>query len=340
MKILRCIVIIFLSIYCYSSCLKLKNMAMPGKLIASEKHIIITDKKLHKIFILSIEGKDLFVLGKSGLGPGEISNIENIQIRTNDLFISDGVKVLRYDYHGNLLDEQKLLKSISSPYKAETGWFGSEITQNSSELFMQIRFYDNNFLVQNTMEKIEIPSPFSPKIELVENCHRLEYSNDSIVFANTALGFHFTVFSLTGNKLDDINLVHYPLVKLSKAWVEKKKAELKSIPQIELYWDQIKKNISIPEYFPAYNDFSLSNNGSILARTYLVQNENSLFLLLEKGAAKWQKIELPQNILYSDGSLNRHFCHNDNSIFYIIEDEDGDFELFIKNKKVFKKGAN
>lgn len=306
----------------------LNNLSMPGNMMVLADHLVITDARTNTIHVFNLAGKELAAFGKQGQGPGEFPYIDNLQLHATDIFVSSGEKALFFTYDGKLLSEQRLSTAINQLLKTDHGWFGSEMTQKGPDMFSSVYRYTPDFSDKQSLAQRALPSPFASTIEMVEHCIRIEATTDRLFAANTAEGFIFTLYTQNGEKIKKVENKTYQKVKIGEDWKSKKIADLKSSPQIAENWNLIKNKLHFPEHFPAINDFSVSESGSILARTYQIQNGRNLFYLLACGSSKWRKIELPDKIAFFEGSSNRHFCNNDKAVFFLVENEDGNFDLF------------
>lgn len=323
-----------LLIFFISNCLAaasgvtLPSLSMPGIMMVMADHLVISDTKTSTIHVFNLAGKELAVFGKQGQGPGEYTGLESLQLRPSGIVVSSGEKVLIFNYEGQLLEERRLPATVYDLLQSNRGWFGSEIMQNGNDLLASTFFYKADFSDKKALGQRILPSPFGAKIEMVEHCIRIESGADKVFTVDTDGGLVFTLYSETGEIIAKFNKPDYRKIAISQEWKNQKIAELKASPQIAANWNLIQNKLHFPQYYPAIHDYSVSENGTILARTYQIQNGKNLYYLLDSGKSSWREIELTDKIALSRGSSSRHFCNNNSSTFFLIENEEGYFELF------------
>jgi len=306
----------------------LKSIYNPGFMLTNSEKVVVTDTKNNTLHIFHLEGKELSTFGKTGQGPGEWTNIDSVQLLADEIVVSSASKVLFFNYMGKLIKEKKLIKDIYGIKKSKNGWFGYEIEENNHELTRVLYQYQDDFKKNNKIFEETLPSPLSSNIEVVEHCSRIEYSK-CLFLANTRSGFLISEYADTGEKLKEFSNKNVQRVNVTSKFKEYMLNELKSAPEIAKNWEMLKNKFFFPKYFPAFNDFAVSENGLLLIRTYLEKNGKNIYYLINNNAQTkyWREIELPENIKYFYNPMFRHFCVGKDMVFYILEDSEGNFSL-------------
>ncbi len=297
-----------------------------SRIEAAGDYLLVDDLKNGRLYVFSKQGEKIVCFGRPGQGPGELASLNSWQLTAENIVLSDGEKCLVYTLDGALESEIRLPRFINDLQQAGAGWLGTEMHFHEKKSANLLFFYNHDFSSKKQLAAFPFPSPLDAKMEIVEHCQRHVYLADRIIWADTRRGFHFSVFSSAGEESANLELRDYPRVKFDRGWRERKIAELKSNEVIATGWEMIEKKLVFPEFLPAFIDFAVSEGGLFLVRTYFSRDGQSLFFLLDSRGKKMGEVFLPEAIKFSEG--RRHFCLDDHEIFYLLEDEAGDFKIF------------
>jgi hypothetical protein len=95
-------------------------IVQPYKVIFNDSLIFIEDNELDNLFIVDREdGEVKRVLQSFGSGPGEFNQIEDFQIKDNQIIIKDVIlgKLISFDFEGNFISEKRVSNEATNFYQ-------------------------------------------------------------------------------------------------------------------------------------------------------------------------------------------------------------------------------
>jgi len=96
-------------------------IVQPYKIVFYDSLIFIEDNTMDNLFIADFDGMITQVMQASGSGPGEFTQIEDFQVRHNEVIIKDLVsgKFISFDFSGNVLHEERIRNIATNFFKGE-----------------------------------------------------------------------------------------------------------------------------------------------------------------------------------------------------------------------------
>ncbi len=320
---------LFVPLFCRGEGMVLSGVFVPGTLEVQGKMLIVNDTKTDKIHLFSLEGGKSIVLGQIGEGPGEWTHVLRMFPQKDELIVFCENKILAFDYQGHLTRESRVPSGLSDLVKTDQGWYATSMEmQQDNRLVSVLCHYDWDFKTKKKIEQRIRLSPLAGEIEVIEHCWRIEAFLGGVLWADTTRGFFYSRFSADGQALGTIVREGMPRIAMNERWKNKKLDEMKRTPAIAENWDLLKDRLRFPDHFPAFNDYAVSQTGQVLVRSYEQSETTNTFWLIEDIASgQWREIRLTAGIAWFDAGTGRHFALDSDTVYYLIEEESGDFIL-------------
>lgn len=96
-------------------------IVQPYKVVFHGNQIFIKDNTLDNLFLVNMDGKIQHIYKSSGGGPGEFNQIEDFQVKDNEVIIKDLVtgKFISFDLSGKVLYEARIMNTATNFFKGE-----------------------------------------------------------------------------------------------------------------------------------------------------------------------------------------------------------------------------
>ncbi len=294
--------------------------------------IFITDGI--KVFIYS--SKDLKLInsfGKSGEGPGEVLGYDQGRLVTSSL-ASENIVVSSVNKMSYFSKDGKFLKEIKPANGYMFITFGSKFVGYSNAAegrvnYNSLNLYDSRFNKVKELARSSQPSPinkFSPFF-----LHRpkpVVYGGK--LYVNNPVTGIIDVYGKEGQKLKSITY-NFEKIKITDAGKKKILGFFKYDPRMKQFFEQVKKLIDFPEYYPFIMNYHIAND-MIYILTYKKEANASAFVILDINGKFINKIMLP---LPEVNSLETCPYTISNGKFYMLNfDEDSEmWNLHINDLK-------
>jgi hypothetical protein len=226
--------------------------------------IFISDFRSVHIRVFDKFGNYVTTIGRKGQGPGEFGQVTNIQITPeNELLVHDRYtrRLSYFSLDGDYLrtEQLKKIQALMVKVNSKGNYFvrTMDFDAFTYRAAIELKLYgpDMSFIGMIAKDKL-----WSAKVPLQPRLTSKLLSSDSIVcgFPET---YEFQILDPEGKIIRKISRNHVP-VKIS----EEEKA-LRHLPQSN----------ELPSHFPAFQDFSVDEDGRIYAQTYERQADRDKF---------------------------------------------------------------
>ena len=350
--------IIFVIILGFISCLIqgekvgfLDGVMKPSIIDIFEERLFVMDAEKIRVYSL----KDLTLLntfGKKGEGPGEYKTIISIPLRLEAhkdyLLVESYDKLLYFTHNGKYLREQKKTFFLNLVTPIGNNFVGRRIVQPSdgSLSTSTVKIYNQNLApIKELFQKPFLQQGSFPNLQLdLSQDFLLFCVHDNKIFLEKSnQGFVIDVFDFQGKKLYEINK---PFEKIPITSSVKKKLikDIELDPQVQrqltqfgFKWEDFSKNFKFifPEHFPPIRTMDIDNK-RIYVKTFKKKDNNEEYIIMDLKGKILKKTFVPQTVKPWVMSLmmgiRLETIHN-GKIYYIKENEDEEWELFVQEIK-------
>jgi len=304
------ILIICVSIYTADKSGKLftlEEILLPSGIKVSDGTIYVAQES--KIYMYSLKTKKLIkTIGRKGEGPGELKLLSGFYIKPNFIVLHSGNKLVYFDKKGVYKDEKRIpfpimrLKSFNDKFVILR-----MIYSQGREIEFKVGLYDNNFNLIKQLYIEKKPDPLK-EIHLMGSKIQFYTKNNRLFLARGKEGFCFGVYNNEGDLLYKIKK-QYRKIKIPEKYknklIERRKKNTRNG-----FWDLIKDKIVIPEYFPSFRTFFVSEN-SIYVDTYETKGGKTKFVVLDKKGNEKNQVYLSPSPFY-DFDNNKYYYLKEN----------------------------
>ncbi len=256
---------------------KIGDSEVEEEMIAQVTSFVVDDKgsiyaldwKSNNVKVFDNNGTFVHTIGKQGQGPGELSFPSGILITTeNELLVEDaGNRRLAY-----FTLEGEFLRNVSVADKtsltnlvidSKGNFLGRQFIIEEGDLFFEIRKFDKDLKNLFTIEKIpfNFRDPQKDKMNPFDFVQIYLFDKDDRIYYGNPKEYEIQIFNPEGT--------------VTKKIVKKFKAEKITEEDIEKIMDRIpdmgfgvKNILEFPKQFPAYEAFSLDEQGRLFVRSF------------------------------------------------------------------------
>ncbi len=281
--------------------------------VDDEENIYVVDYKRKHIRKFDKNGGFLRMIGREGQGPGEFQQIQNIQITpVNELMVHDRYtfRLTFFSLDGDYLRTVLLKGSWASVVKINS--MGNYLVKTydfdlpHGRYATELKVHSSNLAFIRTIVKDKFWSdlPLQPRIAS-------KFLPSDLIICGFRESYEFQILDSEGEIIRKVTKDYVP-VEISEE--EKKKREL---PQ----------SSELPRYFPAFQDFSVDEEGRFFIQTFeRYENEEIFYFDVFNTEGKYIA-KVPLNALPQ--------CWKNRKMYTIEEDEDG--YQYIKRYKLIWK---
>ncbi len=292
--------------------------------VDDDGHIFVVDFKEAVVRVFDNQGKFKQKFAQKGQGPGELNMPSGILITPeNELMIEDTMnrRLAFFSLNGKFLRNVSLADKtslVNLSFDSKGNMVGRELVLEGSKMFWEVRKYDQDLKPLFTLDEIEFKNPLQGKMNIFEFLFFAQINKDDTIYYGRPEEYKIKIYNPQG-KLIKIIQKEYDPVKIT----DKDKEEiLKRIPDVGF---NFKDRIEFPKYFPAYQYFTLDEEGRLFVRTF------------EKGKAEGEYFF---DVFDSEGKYIARFVHKadprawKNHKLYSIEESEEGYKI-IKRYSVF-----
>ena len=279
--------------------------------VDDNKDIYIVDSKGNHIRVFDKNGDYLKTIGRTGQGPGEFNQISNIQITPeNELMVHDRYmrRLTFFSLDGDYL-RTVLLKGIQA-FRVKVNSIGNYLVRtidfDSATLraAYELKVYSSDLAFIRTIVKDEFRSTKAP----LQPWMASRFLPSDLIICGFRESYEFKILDSEGKTVRKV-LKDYVPIEISE--VEKKKRKL---PQ----------SSELPKFFPAFQDFSVDDEGRVFVQTFEKYDEEEKFYFDVFNTEGKYIAKVPLN------ALPQYWKNR--KMYTIEEDEDG--YQYVKRYKV------
>jgi len=307
----------------------------------------VVDWENNRIQKYDPEGKYLLTIGREGQGPGEFRSLSIPRFdKDNNLYISDGLnrRISFFDKDGQYLRQIRVQeryeniyinsKSFIVAYKWLTAREGNTMKQTSLFGVFDDKF---NIIVEFFKDIIETPMPTGGDASSIAESLAKSYSsiafkpqarimladNDFIYFGYPEK-YEISVYYPEGKLARKIYRDHESIPVSEKDKISFAKLLGNALPPV--LTEDIKKkvfqNIKYPKYKPAYQSFTLMENGWLAVIADSVEDEYTLFDIFDQEGKYIANFKTTEIILPVEGLISEHLFFFKNGKAYAVNTEE------------------
>ena len=279
--------------------------------------VYVLDTKDSRVKVFDAKGKFLRAFGKAGQGPGEMNQPVGILITPeNEVLVEDALnqRLAVFGLDGTFSRHISTAKALGLSGIKMDGR-GLIVARSmglgeAGKMSMDVKTYDKDFNPKVKLASFEFPVSPQAKINPFSTMNLL-YALDGQggLYFGSQPSYEIKVLSLEGKPLKTIGR-EYDRVPITK---EDKDEMLALIPNVSGV--NVRDMIQFPEYFPAFGNFVLADEGRLLVRTY------------EKGRAKkeyyWDVFDADGRYVAKLPIVHEIRLWRDGKAYFFVEDEDG-----------------
>ncbi len=246
--------------------------------IDKEGKFYILDRKESKIKVFDCEGKYIRTIGKQGQGPGEMNQPIGIHITPNHELIVEDVlsqKLVFFTFDGKflkILSTAKVFGLGDVAVDSQGNMIARQFAISDKGVNWEVKKYDSDLNPLFSIGAIEISNPLEREINPFRFFLFYKLGKEDDILYGNSEEYEIKILNSEGTLVKRITKKYVP-VKITK---EDKKKYFNNIPSIA---SAFKDRIALPEFYPAYQSFSIDEQGRIFVRTYEKGKEKGEYLI-------------------------------------------------------------
>jgi DNA-binding beta-propeller fold protein YncE len=229
-------------------------------------NLYVLDIKSHNIKVFDPDGKYVRTIGKQGQGPGELNTPTGLQILPDGtLLVNDSLnrRLAYFKPDGTFINNRSIADrtSLITLIADKKGSFlGRELIIEDNKLFWEVRKFDQDLKTLFTIERIPFPNPLTDKINVFEQLFFFLFDNKGNIIFSNPKDYAIRVYTTEGTLFKRIEKKYDP----REVTDEEKEEILQRIPSTGI---DIKERLVFPKNFPAYETFTIDEEGRLIVRT-------------------------------------------------------------------------
>ena len=295
-------------------------------ILMNEKYICICDSRLYRFHTYSRDDfKKIAEFGEKGGGPGEGFVFSRVTLYKDSIYINQYPKLSIFSIKGELKDELKGPTDSGRYIPFVRDFVGiKDSNEHSAAEKNKLTFtlFDSDLEKKKDIFTIEFKNFVRYKggkwVTLwVRDCFEAVVYDERLYIGNTDKGFFFGVFDKKGNKLYEINRDYrkLPITEDYKKWRLDRFRKLAG----EERWNRHSKDtIVFPEYFPAYINFTVSDEKIYVFKHPGKEDQELLILDLNGKLLVSKTLPLIQGGIYEGNNL----CIHGGRLYFVRDNEE------------------
>jgi len=305
----------------------------------------VADFDTHRILKYDPEGKYLLAFGREGQGPGEFQSLSIPRFDKNkNLYITDARnrRISFFDKDGKFLKQMRMTEIHVNPFINSKGLILANKFNTSEEGNTQKRtsiygLFDDKFnlVVELYKDETKFPLPTGLDVSSMADYIGKVYSllafrpqvittlaNNDSIYLGYPEKYEINVYSHEGKPVRKISREYdsIPVNKKDKESFAKLAGEnLPNPPFTEDIKNKALKKIKYPKYKPAYQSFTLMDNGWLAVIVDAIEDEYTLFDIFNQEGKYIAHFKTPDLV---EGMFSALLFFK-NSKAYAVKDEDG-----------------
>ncbi len=312
-----------------------------------EGNFYVVDWENNRIQKYDPEGKYLLTIGREGQGPGEFRSLSIPRFdKDNSLYISDGLnrRISFFDKDGQYLRQirvQERYQNIyinSKHFIVAYKWLTAQ-EGNAQKHTLLYGLFDEKFNLVAELFKDEIVMSMpagrdaSSIAESLAKSYssfafrpqaRITLTNNDFIYFGYPEKYEISVYSPEGKLVRKINRDYEPIPVSEKDKTGFEKMLNEALPPV--LTEDIKKkvfqNIKYPKYKPAYQSFTLMENGWLAVIVDSVKDEYMLFDIFDREGKYIAKFKTTEIIIPIEELISELFFFFKNGKAYAVITED------------------
>jgi hypothetical protein len=311
-----------------------------------EGNFYVADSDNHRTQKYDPEGKYLLTIGREGQGPGEFQSLSIPRFdKDNNLYITDGSnrRISLFDKDGQYLKQIRMQERYVNPYINSKGFIVADKWHMAQEGNVQKQthlygLFDNEFNLVEELFKDEIVTPMptgksaSALGDFIAKTFSVLASRPPVIFtlANNDfiyLGYpdkyEIIIYSPEGKPARRITRDYDPLPMSEKDKESILKTVIEPALSSPIFTDDIKKialqKIKFPKYKPAYQNFTLMENGWLAVIVDFVEDEFTLIDIFDQEGRYIAHFKTP---ILAEGILSTSLFFKNGKAYSVITEEE------------------
>jgi len=267
----------------------------------------VSDADAHRIQKYDPDGKYLLSFGREGQGPGEFGSLSFIGFdKDNNIYINDvqNNRISFFDKEGKYLRQIRMTERFSNPIFNSKGFIIANKLSYSEEGNVQKTIqlhglFDDKFNLVEELYKDEIEFPLPTGLDLSSMGDLIAkvfsigafrpqvittVADNDFIYLGYPDKYEINVFSPGGELVKKITREHDPIPvsqKDKESFVQMASEDLPSVFTEDLR-EKAFQNVKYPKFKPAYQGFTLMENGWLCVIVNSVEDEYTLLDLFDQ----------------------------------------------------------
>ncbi|MBC8359502.1 MAG: 6-bladed beta-propeller [Candidatus Aminicenantes bacterium] len=252
--------------------------AISSVVVDDDGNIYMLDGEEKKVKVFDREGKFIREFGKQGQGPGEFSLPILIQFSNKgELVVEDplNARIAFFTTEGKFLKNLSTAKALGLAlifFDSQGNIIGQQVVPAGNKLTRDCIKYDSELKPLFTFASMDNTSLLQGKINPFRIVIFYQLGKNDVILYSNPEEYEITVVNSEGELIKRI-LKKYDPVKVTE---EDKKEFFDSLPSAAA---PVKDRIEFPNYYPAYQNFLLDEQGRMFVRTYEKGKEKGEFYI-------------------------------------------------------------
>lgn len=240
---------------------------MSSVAVDDEGNIYILDREEKKVKVFDSKGKFVNAFGKEGQGPGEMQLPVIVQIApTGELVVEDAInrKLMFFSLKGEFLrslSTANVLGLTLCVFDTQGNIIGQQIALSESKLIREAKKYDKDLKPMFTFATMDNSSLIQGRVNLFSIVIFYQLGKDDTILLSNPEEYEIKVINPEGKLIKRI-LKEYDPVKITK------KDQDEIMERLPSEAATIKDRIEFPKLFPAYQSYTLDEQGRLFVQTF------------------------------------------------------------------------
>lgn len=306
---------------------------MPGDLAVGDNYFYITENST--IYVYSLKDFKLVKkFGKKGEGPGEFKGAPKLTVLSDRLMVDSAAKVSFYSVDGTYQKEFNNIVSGHTFTPVGSRFIGRKSTpDDTGQMWAMINIYDSSFKKVKEIYRVQSIVKINKGWKLFSRTYFKYVVGEDKIFIAGDKEFVVEVYDFDGKPLSPIKR-DYQRVKFTKEHAGKVLELYRTRPSTKQDYEEWKKIITFPEYFPAIRDI-FGADKQLYVRTYKVKEGKHEFFIFSEDGKLQGHVFLPiaeSNAKYAYPYMrdSAPFAVKNGKLYQLIAvDDEGDYELHV-----------
>lgn len=311
-----------------------------------EGNFYVMDYDTRRILKYDPEGKYLLAFGRKGQGPGEFQGISVPRFdKENNLYVSDTIsrRISFFDRDGNYLQQITAKERYSNPFINSRGCIVANKNEMNQEGNVQRQtstygLFDDKFelLAELYKDEFELEMPTgrdeSAIVDYLAKAYsrlafrsgvRFMLADDDLIYLGRPEKYEINVYSPEGKLVKRITRVYDPIRvsdKDKEEFFERLGESVSSSPLFtEDMMKKVSKKIKFPKFKPAYQSFTLMDNGWLAVIVDAVKGEYTLFDIFDRDGKYIAQFKAP---VPAEGLFSSYLFFKNSKAYCVTTEDD------------------